>query len=176
MGEPEGVIPVSVWRACQEVIGDATGRAAWRHLNAMQNRPARRALLRALRGLPWSELRTRRIAALGIALVLLARPTERHGDWTGGVVRGVPRAALASLLRDPRVPEHKARVTIAGAHAYLCLLTDTGLVYCMQVPSSHADACELGATRNGAFAFPTNRYWLTGPRHSPPPRSRRRPC
>jgi hypothetical protein len=176
-------IPLRVWIACAQVIADPTGRAARIQLRRLQNRTAAGAILRAAlqpaepeqgaagltAGRSWASMRTRRIAALGVALAMLAQPTRRRGPW-GAVVMGIPRGAFAALLRDPYDSREKgtpAITTLFGIHrpgasadssqaGYFVALHAAGLAYRQQLPAHEAHAYEV----QGPSGHATNRYWL----------------
>lgn len=170
------VIPFKLWLLCAMVIADRSGRAARVELAKLKNRPAAGAILRAsiapelgAERRSWSDLRTRRIAALGLAIVHLADPTRRRDQWGGGLVRGIPRGALCALLRDPLDPRSSATPSISalvGVHrpgatadtgqvGYLNALAAAGLLYRQQLP-----ACEAGRDEVGPSGWAMNRYWV----------------
>lgn len=170
------VIPFKVWLMCAQVIADRSGRAARLYLSRLHNRPAAGAILRAsispIAGAErrsWSDLRTRRIAALGLALVHLAAPTRRRDQWGGGIVKGLARKALCALLRDPldRRPSATPSVeALVGVHrpgaapdggqvGYLRALVSAGLTYRQQLPAS-----EVGRDELGPSGWALNRYWI----------------
>lgn len=172
------MVPLAVWTGCAQVVADPTGRAARIHLRRLVNRTAAGAILRAALGAgsdgTWATLRTRRIAALGLALVWLGQYTARVGPWNC-IVKGIPRAALAVLLRDPfdtRARSGKrgagvpAVTTLFGTHrpgaaddsgdaGYFCSLRSAGLVYRQQVPAWDAGPGEVGPS-----GYTCNRYWI----------------
>ena len=170
------VIPFAVWLMCAQVIADRSGRAARLYLSRLRNRPAAGSILRAsiapelgAHRRSWSDLRTRRIAALGLALVHLAAPTRRRDQWGGGIVRGIARGALCALLRDPldRRPSSTPSVSaLVGVHradaapeggqvGYLRALAAAGLTYRQQLP-----AHEVGRDELGPSGWALNRYWI----------------
>jgi hypothetical protein len=173
------VIPMRVWAACAQVIADPTGRAARMHLKRLNNRTAAGAILDAAiperSGRTWAALRVRRIAALGIALVMLAHRTRRRGPW-GALVRGIPRAALAALLRDPfddrapgadgRAPAIPSVTALFGTHrpgaapmgpdvGYFVPLRAAGVAYAQQLPAEQVQSSEVGPSGHAL-----NRYWV----------------
>jgi hypothetical protein len=170
------VIPFKVWLMCAQVIADRSGRAARLYLARLLNRPAAGAILRAsiapvlgAEHRSWSDLRTRRIAALGLALVHLSATTRRRDQWGGGIVKGLPRGALCALLRDPldRRPSATPSVeALVGVHrpgaapnggqvGYLPALVSAGLTYRQQLPAS-----EVGRDEVGPSGWAMNRYWI----------------
>jgi len=170
------VIPFKVWLMCAQVIADRSGRAARLYLSRLHNRPAAGAILRAsiapelgAEQRSWSDLRTRRIAALGLALVHLALSTRRRDQWGGGIVKGLPRKALCALLRDPldrrrsATPSVEALVGVhrpgaapdGGQVGYLRALVSAGLTYRQQLPASDVGRDELGPS-----GWAMNRYWI----------------
>jgi hypothetical protein len=175
-GQGLRTIPLATWVGCAQVVADPTGRAARIHLRRLVNRTAAGAILRASLGPgsdgTWATLRTRRIAALGLALVWLGQYTARVGPWNC-IVKGIPRAALAVLLRDPfdtRAGKRGAGVpavtTLFGTHrpgaaddsgdaGYFCALRSAGLVYRQQVPACDATPGEVGPS-----GYTCNRYWI----------------
>lgn len=189
-------IPLRVWTMCLQITADATGRAARVHLRQLKNRTAAGAILSAALQPPelpghiphapewaqpepepadaprrsWASLRTRRIAALGLALTHLAGPTRRRGPW-GGLVMGIPRGAFCKLLRDPYDPDHDrgtpAITTVFGTHrrgaaadsaqvGYFVALRSAGLAYRQQLPAHEASPYEV----QGPSGHATNRYWI----------------
>jgi hypothetical protein len=166
-------IPQRVWVMAAQSMSDLTGRAARVHVRKMGNRTCAGAVLRAALGedatRSWSKLRTRRIATLGLVLHALARSTKRRGIWQG-VVIGIPRGALAALLRDPYDQSESATPSITalfgthrpGAHAesgqlgYFLALRNAGVAYRQQLPAHEATRAETWGPRGYAF----NRYWL----------------
>ena len=177
-GTPTAIrnIPITVWTQAAQVMADQTGRAARLHLRRADHRSAAGAILRAALGTgkqtadrSWSDLRTRRIAALGLALLALSKNTRRHGPW-GALVIGVPRGALAALLRDPFDRRHNAAPSTSalfGTHrkdadptsadvGYFPALRAAGMVYSQQLPKAEAHPCETWGPTGYAF----NRYWL----------------
>jgi hypothetical protein len=173
-------IPLAVWVGCAQVVSDATGRAARIHIRRLVNRTAAGAILAA--AMPpdadstWASLRARRIAALGLALVWLGQYTARVGPWNC-IVKGIPRGALATLLRNPfdarpamgtrkRAAGIPALTTLFGTHrpgaaddsgdaGYFPALRAAGLVYRQQLPAAHVGAGELGPS-----GYACNRYWI----------------
>jgi hypothetical protein len=174
-------VPMRVWVMCSQVIADPSGKAGRIHLRRMRNRTAAGAILTAAmeragdeqtaaeRARSWSDMRTRRIAALGLALATLAAPTRRRGPW-GAIVIGIPRGAFAALLRDPFDARAKAKpaiTTLFGTHrpgaaetsgqvGYFVALRAAGLVYRQQLPKHEASAYECW----GPSGYATNRYWV----------------
>lgn len=170
------LIPFRVWMLCACVLADRSGRAARLELSKLKNRAAAGAILRAsiapelgAERRSWSDLRTRRIAALGLALVHLADTTRRRDQWGGGMVRGLARKALCALLRDPLDPRPTAIPSVealVGVHrtgadpnggqvGYLRALVSAGLVYRQQLPASVAGRDEVGPS-----GWAMNRYWI----------------
>lgn len=185
-------IPMAVWSMCLQVMADATGRAARIWMRRHSNRAAVGVVLAAALGRvtptqteataevteevtptdarSWASLRTRRIAALGLALLYLSRRTHRDGPW-GAVVIGIPRGALAALLRDPYDTTASATPHITalfGTHrtgadpltssqvGYFVTLAAHGFAYRQQLPANEAQRTELWGPSGYAF----NRYWL----------------
>lgn len=170
------LIPFKLWLLCAMVIADRSGRAARAELAKLKNRAAAGAILRAsiapeqrAERRSWADLRTRRIAALGLAIVHLAQPTRRRDQWGGGIVRGIARGALCALLRDvmDRRPTATPSVSaLRGVHrpggsadngqiGYLDALEAAGLLYSQQLPASEAGRDEVGPS-----GWAMNRYWL----------------
>jgi hypothetical protein len=171
------MIPFKVWLMCAQVLADRSGRAARLYLARLQNRPAAGSILRAsiapelgAERRSWSDLRTLRIAALGLALVHLAAPTRRRDQWGGGIVKGLARGAFCALLRDPLDPRPSATPSVStvfgGAHrpgaapesgqvGYFVPLAAAGLAYRQQLPAS-----EVGRDELGPSGWALNRYWI----------------
>lgn len=175
-GDPKGmptIIPARVWYMCLLIVGDPSGKAARSYLRTLANKPAAGAIIRACENggrYSWAQLRARRICALGIALVELAKSTRRRGPW-GSLVMGVGRGALCALLRNPYEPDHDrgtpAITTLFGTHreggnaengevGYFHALREAGLCYRQQLPREVALPCETW----GPSGYATNRYWL----------------
>lgn len=173
-------IPPRVWRAVWAITTDDTGAAARLHLSALRNRPAADAITRAALGAEhlaeprtWADLRTRRIAALGIMLAQLAAPTRRKRDRWHGLVKGIYTGAFTAALHnhmDPRpAPPGKCSNgrakkrpgtphfnTVFDAQGYLAELEAAGLCYRQQLHAAQCDASETA----GPSGHATNRYWL----------------
>jgi hypothetical protein len=173
-GSPR-LVPREIWAMCREIVGDASGHAARIWLGRQRNKVAVGAIrAAALEPLPdgttvrtWTDERARRIAALGLALVRLARPASRRGKWTG-LVRGVTRGLLCRLLGSPwesdRYPSLGALrgTSHDGARiGYLDALERAGLCYRQQLPVSRVEPWEIWRTRTGE-ARASNRYWVVG--------------
>lgn len=174
------VIPRDVWVRTWQCVADRSGESIRREVRRLPNLPARTALLRAALGIDdagrarysWAQLRARRIAALGLALLMLARRTRRRDAWGGGLVMGLNRSALCALLRDVHdqraeratpsvsalVGTHRSGATSeSGEVGYLVALVESGFCYRMQLPRWEAEPCET--SHGGDYA--TNRYLIT---------------
>lgn len=182
-------IPRIVWERSWQQVSDRTGRAIREGFRREGNTRAKAVIAKAalcigddqLARYSWADMRARRIAALGLALLALAKRTRRRDCWGGGIVKGISRGALAALLRDVHEPRAivdgngrrrrskgtPAITTLAGTHrtdgtpqngqvGYLRALQAAGLFYRQQLPEGVGEPCEFahGGTH------PTNRYWL----------------
>lgn len=191
-GDPSGrpsIIPERVWKMAWSVVGDASGQAARAYLRTCKNKPAAGAIVRACENggrYSWAQLRARRIAAFGLALVELGALTKRQGPWAS-IVMTVGRGAFCALLRDPYERDHArgtpATTTLFGKHradgtvengqlGYFKVLRAAGLCYRQQLPSlAHLLAlgvprelavlrCALPCEVYGPTGRATNRYWI----------------
>lgn len=191
------LIPQSVWVMCKDIVSDTSGRA-WRYwARQTRNKAAlgairRAALLPTADGVPrrsFADECTRRIAALGLALVNLAKHTSRKGPFCM-IVRGIPVAALRWLLGYPvsqavrgeaereaaaRLPHYN---TLIGRHrgtgsdrergtlGYLRCLEETGLIaltqqaYTDPAPWEQSEIVFRAGMQPRRFNM--NRYWITG--------------
>lgn len=171
-------IPTRVWVATQHILADPSGRAARIWFGRMRNRIAVGAIRQAAlvpdgaggSRYTWADQRARRIAALGIALLMMGcRLKGRYGRW-GAQVRGLTRGALSALLRDPHAPERRPSLSaISGTHregatletgqiGYLRALEAAGFCFCHQLPTERAEPDEIWHTSRGDFT--SNRYWI----------------
>ncbi len=111
----ETIIPLDVWITAWANCDDHTGAALRASFKLARNTAAKELALRAalnittgglaryrFDGSGAEALRARRIAALAIAMLELARPTKVRGAYGGGEILGVPRGAFCELLRDVR--------------------------------------------------------------------------
>ena len=109
-------IPTPVWVMAKDLVS-CTSSAAWRyHASKVRNKTALGAIRRAAL-LPygdgsktrrtWSDVTARRIAALGLAMLALAKHTHRKGPWEHEV-RGIGVSALRWLLAYPIGREPKS--------------------------------------------------------------------
>lgn len=174
-----------LWRDCQDVLYDLTGKAARVHLARLRY-PAwssmiRRAALGEVDGVctrDWSSERARAIVCVGLALCRSAQRT-RGLKWCF-LVRGFTREAFAELVRGARARRPHAN-TIGGIHrkgapafsgqlGYLQALQAFGLCYRQRTPLEQAESWERWkVTRrqpDGSveeMTVTTNRYWLANP-------------
>lgn len=172
---PLRCIPTAVWIMCREILADRSGQAVRLYLKREPNKVAVGCILQAalvpLEGggylHTWADDRSRKIAALGLALLHLSVGTLRKGPYTS-IVRGFTRGAFRALLADPFEPENKpALTTLSGVHrrggsvqngqlGYLTALERSGFMYRQQIPPEAA----LPNERWGDWT--SNRYWLVG--------------
>jgi hypothetical protein len=203
------LVPQSVWVMCKDVVSDTSGRA-WRYwARQIRNKAAlgaiRRAALLPIDGgsrtrRNWSDECARRIAALGLSLVSLAKHTDRKGPWCL-IVKGIPVACLRWLLAYPvsrsivgeAQREAAAKLphwnTLIGRHrgyasdrergtlGYLRCLEEAGLIaqtqqaYPNPAPWEQSDViCRPGMP---ARRFNMNRYWITSDASSTRHRTRK---
>lgn len=195
------LIPQAVWTMCKDIVSDTSGKA-WRYwARQVRNKAALGAIRRAAL-LPigdgrtrrsWADECARRIAALGLALVSLAKHTARKGPYSL-IVRGIPVSALRWLLgypvsqavRGEAEREAAAKLphwnTLIGRHrgnssdrergtlGYLRCLEATGLI--AQTQQAYTDAAPWEQSdvyiRPGQppRRFNMNRYWVTADGHS----------
>lgn len=167
-----------LWRDCQDVMHDVTGKAARIHLSRLRY-PAwsamiRRAALGELGGecsRDWSSERARAVTCVGLALCRSAQRTRRTGKYTF-VLRGFTRGAFAALVKGPRARAVHIN-TVAGVHragaaahsgqlGYLPALAAAGLCYRQQLPAEQCESWERWVTRDGSI-YAANRYWLVNP-------------
>lgn len=197
-GRPWRTIPQVVWVMSKDVVSDTSGRA-WRYwARQIRNKAAlgairRAALLPAADGVTtrrsWSDECARRIAALGLALVQLAKHTSRKGPFCL-IVRGISINALrwllgypvSSSIRGAAAREAAAKLpfytTLIGRHrgrdssrergtlGYLRCLEETGLIALTQQAYTDPAPWELSdvVIRPGhpPRRYNMNRYWVTG--------------
>lgn len=203
------LIPQAVWNMAKDVVSDTSGRA-WRYwARQVRNKAAlgaiRRAALLPIDGSNgqtrrnWSDECARRIAALGLALVALAKHTARKGPWSL-IVRGIPVAALRWLLgypvsqavRGEAQREAAAKLphwnTLIGRHrgrdsdrergtlGYLRCLEESGLISTQQAytdPAPWEQSDVIVRPGMPGRRFNMNRYWLTADGHSTRNRERK---
>lgn len=159
----------------KEVLADPSGRACRVWLGRQRNKVAVGALRRAAlepddeggARRTWADERARRIAALGLALLKLSRPTHRKGIWTS-VVRGVTRGLLCALLGSPWERDRRPSIgALAGTShdgarvGYLRALERAGFMYRQQLAAEHVEQWEVWQNRRGE-AWACNRYWVIG--------------
>jgi len=167
------LIPLEVFRLMQDVVSDASGASCRIYLRAEGNKVAVGAIRQAALvatdygcRYTWADLRARRVAALGLALLRLGALTARKGRWSE-VVRGIPVMGLAAGLRDPFSGHTPSRAAMAGHHrrggtvdngqvGYLVALRTAGLFYRQQLPAAAAERWEV----IGPSGYATNRYWI----------------
>lgn len=169
------LIPRNIWIMARDILADPSGQAARIWLRRERNKVACgcirfAALVPGSDGTTrytWADLRARRICALGLALVSLARPAPRRKGIWSSVLMGVPRGYLCALLADPYESKRRpSKSALAGTHrvgatletgqlGYLRALERAGLFYRQQLPLRESELCE----RFGGD-HPTNRYWL----------------
>jgi hypothetical protein len=161
-------IGCTTWRDTWSIVGDQSGRLAMYHLGRIKNRVAAGMILKAAfwneRDAHWGNPRTRRIVALGLALLWLSRPTSRKYGFTN-LVLGVPQGAFRKLLANPFDPYgrsvSRSALSNDGDHVgYLSKLRDAGFMYGQQLDKVHhadkLERCELV----GPSGHATNRYWV----------------
>ena len=175
--------PETPWRCSQDVVSN-TSSNAWRYwARRIPNKPALGALRRAaLCPRPdgtcrrtWSSERARRIAALGLSLLMLARHTVRKGPWKH-IVRGIPIALMQSMLCYPDGSRMPSIGAITGRHrgvgsehergqvGYLRALEMTGFI--AKATQWYPDAADwetgkLVTCKDGrTFRAQLNRYWI----------------
>lgn len=197
-GKPWRLIPQAIWNMAKDIVSDTSG-AAWRYWSRQFRNKAALGAIRRAALIPWeggNETRrswadecARRIAALGLALVALAKHTDRKGRFCT-IVRGIPLTALRWLLGYPvsrsiegeEARERAAKLphwnTLIGRHrgrdsklergtlGYLRALEVTGLI--ARTDQTYDDPAEWEVGREG---FKMNRYWVTG--DAPTTRSRK---
>lgn len=163
------IIPRSVWVRVSALLADGSSRAVRIHLKQLRNKVLAGAIRHAaLCGgkYPWSHPRARAVAALGIALLALAKRTRRRGRWEF-LIKGIPQGALLALLRNPWTGDRPSRGALSGTHrtgvdwesgqvGWLRALEGAGALYCQQIPAAEAEPCEL----LGPSGYATNRIWL----------------
>jgi len=159
----------------QDCLADPSGRAIRYHSRRLGHPIAigairRAALVPGADGqcrYSWRDDRARRIAALGLALVSLAAPTRRKGQFTL-LARGFSRQCLAALLADPWSRARPSLTALAGRHrrgatletgqlGYLRALEAAGLFYAQQLPAAVCDPGEVGPS-----GWACSRYWILG--------------
>jgi len=137
------LIPADLWRNCQCMIADSTGKVIREFANQMANKIALTRIHRAALGMypetvqdstmsntdanltraysysgsDIGALRARRIFALGYLLVHLSKGTARKGKYNR-LVAGIPQAAFIGALRDPYSGHQVFRTTLSGRHRY----------------------------------------------------------
>ena len=191
-------IPQRIWTMCKDIVSDTSGKA-WRYwARQVRNKTAlgairRAALLPSADGRTtrrsWADETARRMAALGLALVHLAKHTSRKGPFCL-IVRGVSLTALCWLLGYPvsstikgdvaraaaaKVPHYN---TLIGRHrgtssdrergtlGYLRCLEETGLIaqtqqaYTDPAPWEQSDVIVRPGMQPRRFNM--NRYWVVG--------------
>jgi hypothetical protein len=98
-------VPLWVWIMSGIVVADQSGHAAIIYLSRCKNRTAAAVIEQAALCLDgpkarrFTAERSRRIAAIGLALVHLAHYRESQGSWRG-VVWGIPQSWMVACLRN----------------------------------------------------------------------------
>lgn len=163
------LIPLHVWERCRAIVADPGGKLARFWLAKIPNRVAAGTILRgAFDDEPnahWGNRRTRRLIAVGLALLWLSQPTKRKYGFTR-LVMGIPREALAALVADPFDPHDRGVClsTLSGEQrgqvGYLKKLHAAGFMYRQQLTLKHhadkIEPCEV----LGPSGHATNRYWV----------------
>ena len=168
------IIGRDVWLMAWHIVRDRTGKAGRFYLDRCRNKPFAAAVriaafeMRGGRRRKWTSRRARRIVAAGMAFQALANKTRRRGRFNP-IVRGVPKLAIAALLKDmddQHVPSENALIGsgkwkgdyLDGECGYLTALWQVGALYFEQLPPEDVAPWERVGTERGVFAL--NRYWL----------------
>jgi hypothetical protein len=166
------VVPLSTWLTCWAIVCDATGAALRAAFKLARNTAAKENALRAALNVTTGGvaryrfststaegLRSRRIAALAIAMLELAKPTKVRGAYGGGEVLGIPRGAFCELLRDVNDPRRAPKVDwYAVRHCKFCKSRgcavckerDPGVPHVNTVFGSHRDG---GTAESGEVGY-----------------------
>lgn len=176
-----------LWRDCQDIMFDLTGRAARIHLSRLRY-PAwatmvRRCALGEVAGevtRDWSSERARALACSGLAMCRSAERTKFPHAKFSFLLRGFTRGAFAALVQGPRLrPVHVN--TIGGVHragadahsgqlGYLPALAAYGLCRRVHVPPERCEPWECWTVRrrqaDGSVVdvvVSSNRYQVVNP-------------
>lgn len=159
------LIPSHLYKQTWQCIVDSTGAAIKLYLKVCPHSVAKTYIKRialcpdeqginkySFAGHSRGSVRARCVAAFGLLLLGLSRPTRRYKGRWNRLVKGIPLVAFRKALTHPAIREQIPSInTFIGKHRSDPdnILTDGGVGY-------------LRALKNGEFCYTMQAHWLMG--------------